>query len=105
MKELTLRYRDLLVLLDSSPLTITAEPSVLAKLVCGILMVVKYGKTLRSDLQTMMEKLGKEKFIGSVINCYQTSLREYYENKKYPGYTGTLEAKATSAPEDKSAPN
>lgn len=99
MKELTLRYRDLLVLLDSPPVTITAEPSVLAKLVSGILMVVKYGRTRRSDLQMVMDKLGKEKFLGSVLNCYEYSLREYHGYKKYPGYAGTPKVETASAPE------
>lgn len=99
MKELTLRYRDLLVLLDSPPVTITAEPSVLAKLVSGILMVVKYGRTRRSDLQMVMDKLGNEKFLGSVLNCYEHSLREYYGYRKYPGYAGTPEVETASAPE------
>ena len=89
MKELRLRYQDLLVLLDSPPVTITAEPSVLAKLVSKVLLVVKYGKTRRSELQMVMDKLGKEKFIGGVINGYEHSLREYYEYRKYPGYAGT----------------
>jgi Mrp family chromosome partitioning ATPase len=98
MKELTVRYRDLLVLLDSPPVTITAEPSVLAKLVSGILMVVKYGRTRRSDLQMVMDKLGKEKFLGSVLNCYEHSLREYYGYRKYPGYAGTPGVETASAP-------
>ena len=86
MKELHLRYGDLFVVLDSPPSTITAEPSVLAKLVNGILMVVRCGKTRLSDFQMAVDKLGKEKFIGSVINSYEHSLREYYEYRKYPGY-------------------
>jgi capsular exopolysaccharide synthesis family protein len=98
VKELTVRYRDLLVLLDSPPVTITAEPSVLAKLVSGILMVVKYGRTRRSDLQMVMDKLGKEKFLGSVLNCYEHSLREYYGYRKYPGYAGTPGVETASAP-------
>jgi capsular exopolysaccharide synthesis family protein len=105
MKELTLRYRDLLVLLDSPPSTITAEPAVLAKLVSGILIVVKYGKTRRSDLQMVTDKFGKEKFIGSVINCYEHSLREYYEYRKYPGYAAKPEVETALAPEVGPAPD
>ena len=97
MKELKMRYRDLIVLLDSPPVTVTAEPSVLAKLVSKVLVVVKYGKTRRSELQMMMDKLGQQKFIGGVINGYEHSLRQYCEYRKYPGYGRTTDIARASA--------
>jgi capsular exopolysaccharide synthesis family protein len=97
MKELRLRYRDLIVLLDSPPVTVTAEPSVLVKLVSKVLVVVKYGKTRRGELKIMMDKLGRQKLIGGVINCYEHSLREYYEYRKYPGYGKTTDRARSSA--------
>lgn len=80
------KRQDLFTVLDSPPASLTADPSILAKLVNGILLVVRYGKTRMSDAQAVVEKLGKEKFIGNVINCYEHSLREYYGYRKYPGY-------------------
>jgi protein-tyrosine kinase len=80
------KRRELFTVLDSPPAALTADPSILAKLVDGILLVVRYGKTHVSDAQAVVEKLGKEKIIGNVINCYEHSLREYYGYRKYPGY-------------------
>jgi protein-tyrosine kinase len=105
IKELMLRYRDLFILLDSPPVTVTAEPSVLARLASKVLLVIKYGKTRRSELQMVMDKLGKEKFLGGVINCYEHSLREYYEYRKYPGYGSTANAGTVPAFANRTASN
>ncbi len=45
VEELKTRYDDRFIILDSTPLLATAEPDVLAKLVDGVLMVVRAGLT------------------------------------------------------------
>jgi protein-tyrosine kinase len=80
------RQRKFLIILDSPPSTMTADPSILAKMVSGILLVARYGKTRLPEAQLVVDKLGREKFIGHVINCYEHSLREYYGYRKYSGY-------------------
>jgi protein-tyrosine kinase len=80
------RMRKYFIILDSPPSTMTADPSILAKMVSGILLVTRYGKTRLPEAQLVVDKLGQEKFIGHVINCYEHSLREYYGYRKYSGY-------------------
>jgi capsular exopolysaccharide synthesis family protein len=97
VRETARRYPNRIVILDSPPSPLTAESAVLARSVDGILMVVKHGKTHLKDLQHTVEKLGRDKFLGSVLNGYKCSLREYYGYRKYPGYAGSRSAEAASA--------
>ena len=86
LQEVTRRYKDRLVLIDSPPPTLTAEPAVLARQVDGILLVAKYGRTRMPDLLKVAEKLGKEKILGSVINYFEHSVVDYYGYRKYGRY-------------------
>jgi capsular exopolysaccharide synthesis family protein len=86
IQEVTRRYKDRLVLIDSPPPTLTAEPAVLARQVDGILLVAKYGRTRMPDLLKVAEKLGKEKILGSVINYFEHSVVDYYGYRKYGRY-------------------
>ena len=83
IQEVTRRYDDRLIILDSPPPTLTAEPAVLARQVDGILFVVRCGKTRMSDLKKVVEKMGKEKLLGSVVNHYEQSIVDYYGFRKY----------------------
>ena len=86
IQEVTRRYDDRLIILDSPPPALTAETAVLARQVDGILFVVKCGKTRMSDLQKIVEKMGKEKLLGSVVNHYEQSIVDYYGYRKYTQY-------------------
>lgn len=86
VQEVTRRYDDRLIILDSPPPTLTAEPVALARQVDGILFVVRCGKTRMSDLQKVVEKMGKEKLLGSVVNHYEQSIVDYYGYRKYSLY-------------------
>lgn len=94
LKEVKSRYTDRLVVIDSPPSTMTAEPSVLARQVDGILMVIRYGSTRLVNVQKAVEQLGKSKVIGCVINQHEPTIQEYYGYKRYPGYGPSPSLKA-----------
>ncbi len=71
------RYPDRFVILDTTPLEMTPETSVLVNQVDGVLMVVHYGKTPRKLAKSAIERIEKEKLLGLVFNGYEKPLREY----------------------------
>jgi len=68
VQELKSRYHDRYIIFDSTPLLATTEPEVLAKLVDGILIVVRAGVTPRETLKQAIASLEKEKILGFVLN-------------------------------------
>jgi len=71
------RYPDRFIVLDTTPLELTPETSVLANQVDGVLMVVQYGKTPRKLAKSAIEKISKEKLLGIVFNGYEKPMQEY----------------------------
>ncbi len=71
------RYPDRFVILDTTPLELTPETSVLVNQVDGVLMVVKYGKTPRKLVKSAIERIGKEKLLGIVFNGYEKPMHAY----------------------------
>jgi Mrp family chromosome partitioning ATPase len=66
--ELTTRYRDRYIIFDSTPLLATTEPEILAKLVDGIIIVIRAGVTPRETVKQAIASLEKDKIIGFVLN-------------------------------------
>jgi len=87
LKEVTDRYSDRLIVIDSPPPKFAAETGVLARQVDGILLVVSYGKTRREDAADLIETMGKEKVLGSLINYIDPKATRYYGYSRY-GYYG-----------------
>jgi protein-tyrosine kinase len=71
IQELRSRYSDRYVVFDSTPLLATSESEVLAKLVDGILMVVRAGTTARETVKQAIASLEKNKILGFVLNEVQ----------------------------------
>ena len=71
------RYPDRFVILDTTPLELTPETSVLVNQVDGVLMVVQYGKTPRKLVKSAIEKIGKKKLLGIVFNGYEKPMQGY----------------------------
>lgn len=69
--ELRTRYKDRYIIIDATPLLATTEPDVLAKLVDGILIVVRAGTTPRETVKQAIASLEKEKILGFVLNHIQ----------------------------------
>jgi protein-tyrosine kinase len=68
VEELKTRYDDRFIILDSTPLLATAEPDVLAKLVDGVLIVVRAGMTPRETVKQALSFLDQDKILGVVLN-------------------------------------
>lgn len=66
--EMKNRYSDRYVIFDTTPVLVTSEAEVLAKMVDGIILVIRAGKTPRETVQQTIKTLGKEKIIGIVLN-------------------------------------
>jgi exopolysaccharide/PEP-CTERM locus tyrosine autokinase len=84
LEEVSNRYPDRYIILDSTPVQVAAEITVLSKFVDGILMVVRYGKSSRKIIQESIQKVGKDKFLGVVFNCFEGK----YSNEYYYKYYG-----------------
>jgi exopolysaccharide/PEP-CTERM locus tyrosine autokinase len=83
LHEVSTRYNDRLIILDSPPPKMTAEAGALARYVDGILLVVKYGGTPKDSVTELISKLGKDKILGAVINNFDAGFSRY--QKKYYG--------------------
>lgn len=68
VEELKTRYDDRFLILDCTPILATAEPDVLAKLVDGVLIVVRAGMTPRETVKQALNFLDKDKILGVVLN-------------------------------------
>jgi protein-tyrosine kinase len=68
VKELKSRYNDRYIILDATPLLATSEPEVLARLVDGILIVVRAGVTPRETVKQAIASLDPKKILGFVLN-------------------------------------
>ena len=110
VQDMTSRYEDRYIILDSSPLLATTEPSVLAEMVDGILLVVKSGDTPRESIQQALKLIKKDKILGVVLNStefktkalierYFGTNRYYYDyrySKEHPEPTGWDKLKAVA---------
>ena len=85
--DLKARYDDRYIILDSSPLLATTEPSVLNEMVDGILLVIKSGDTPRESIQQALKLLDKKKIIGVVLNNLEfkteAMIRRYFGTNRY----------------------
>ncbi|PID40486.1 MAG: exopolysaccharide biosynthesis protein [Proteobacteria bacterium] len=86
LKETTARYRDRYVIVDSPPPHLTAETTALAQYIDAIILVVRYGATPKELVTSLLEKLGKEKVIGVVMNGCRIPVTERYGYGKYKKY-------------------
>jgi len=86
LKEVTSRYSDRYIIIDSPPPHITSETSIIARQVDGILLVVKAGSTNREMVEELLEMMGKEKVLGVVVNWFDMSSMKNYGYRKYSRY-------------------
>ena len=100
VEDLKTRYADRYIILDSSPLLATTEPSVLNEMVDGILLVIKAGVTPRESVLQALKLLDKKKIIGIVLNGLEFKTEalirryfgtnRYYYQYQYPRYSEPL---------------
>jgi capsular exopolysaccharide synthesis family protein len=80
------RYSDRYIIIDSPPPQLTAETTALANYVDGIILVLRYASTPKDLIKDLLEKLGREKVIGAVMNGYRVPTTERYGYGKYKKY-------------------
>lgn len=68
VEDLKSRYEDRYIIIDSSPILATTEPSVLNKMVDGIILVIRSGETPRESIMQALKVIDKEKILGVVLN-------------------------------------
>jgi protein-tyrosine kinase len=74
IQEVRNRYSDRFVVIDSPPVEMAPETSVIANEVDGIIFVVRYGTSPRDTVKSAIERLQKEKLLGVVFNgCNEIS--------------------------------
>jgi len=76
--EVTNRYDDRYILIDSPPPSMAAETNALVNVVDGVIIVVKSGKTPKSAVTEVIEQIGKEKILGIVLNYSDLTSKKYY---------------------------
>lgn len=89
VEEITNRYKDRLIIIDSPPPTLTAETSVLARMAEGIILVVRYAKTGRDEFEKLADNMDRKKIVGCVLNHYDhrsIGLSGYRDYRNYGGY-------------------
>jgi exopolysaccharide/PEP-CTERM locus tyrosine autokinase len=84
--EIRYRYDDRYIIIDSPPPQLTAETSAMARLVDGILLVIRSGRTKRELIEDVVDKLGKDKIVGIIANWVDDRLFTYYGKGKYAQY-------------------
>ena len=92
--ELSGRYSDRFIIFDTPPYHVASEAGVLAKEVDGVVLVVGYGKSDKSQIKDMVELIGAEKIIGVVFNGMKSGYiqkKMFSSYDKYGGYYGADE--------------
>ena len=85
IREAKERYADRYILLDSPPLQQAAETAILARLVDGVVLVVREGRSRREAVARFVNNIGPEKIVGVVFNAYESNL---LERSLYGSYGG-----------------
>ena len=75
------------VVIDSPPIMATADPSLLSKMVDGIILVVRAGYTTRESVQNAIKSIDRQKIIGVIFNQIDVKpsayFSEYYRYYQY----------------------
>lgn len=87
LEEVTERYSDRYIVIDSPPPKLTAETSAISRQVDGILLVVEYGSTPRQMVSDLIDIMGKEKILGIILNKLDMRFSSYYGLGKYSKYS------------------
>jgi capsular exopolysaccharide synthesis family protein len=76
------------IILDTAPLGLLADASLLSRMVDGSIFVVRAGQTPYAAVQTAIEALGKERILGVVLNAVDATAdkgSEYYTREGAEG--------------------
>jgi len=75
------------IVIDSPPIIATADPTLLSKMVDGVILVVRAGYTSRESVQSAIKSIDRQKIIGVVFNQIDNRpsryFSEYYRYYQY----------------------
>jgi capsular exopolysaccharide synthesis family protein len=75
------------IVIDSPPIMATADPSLLSKMVDGIILVVRAGYTSRESVQSAIKSIDRQKIIGVIFNQIDVKPSTYFsEHYRYYQY-------------------
>lgn len=74
------------LIIDSSPIISTTEPTLLSEMVDGILLVVLADRTPRESIQKAVKSINRQKIIGIVFNQIEIKQSNYYSKYYYKYY-------------------
>ena len=87
LKYLSESEEETYIVIDSAPIISTSEPSLLTKMVDGVILVVRAGYASREAIQRSIKSIDQQKIIGLVFNQVDirpsTYFSEYYRYYKY----------------------
>ena len=87
------RYPDRFVIVDSPPVNLAAETLSLSQNVDAVVFVVRYGYSNQDLIEEAIAKVGEDKILGIVFNCFESPPGKYsYYKKKYPYYSSNEQA-------------
>jgi protein-tyrosine kinase len=78
VREIPAQFPDHQVIFDTSPVLSTSDPLVLGRLVDGLIIVVRAGKTPRGCLAEALTSLGSNKIVGVVLNGAELGMASRY---------------------------
>lgn len=87
LNEVKSRYSDRYVIIDTPPPYITSETNAIARIVDGIILVVRQGKTKKKEVEDIIDIYGKGKILGVIKNFARQEVMSGRKYKRY-GYTG-----------------
>jgi len=85
LSEVKSRYSDRYVIVDTPPPYITSETNAIARVVDGIIIVIRHGKTKKKEVQDIIDIYGRDKILGVIKNFATKTPGSSYRYKKY-GY-------------------
>ncbi len=74
------------ILIDSPPIIATTEPTVLSKMVDGIILVVRADRIPRESIRRAVKSIDRQKIIGVVFNQIDMKPSSYYAKYYYKYY-------------------
>lgn len=87
VEELAERYDDRIIIFDSPPYQLASETAVLAKMVDGVIIVVRQGGAAKHQVKKIIEKIDPEHLLGVVFNGHTTNFLERALMKGYGSYS------------------
>ena len=83
IEDLKSRYDDRYVIFDAPPGQFTAETAFLARMMDGVVFVVRYGRAAYEEISETVEIIGRERIFGVVFNASNERRREYRYYSRY----------------------